>query len=221
MSTFAEGVTSSASSAASVEATNDRSTHWSPFARLVFRSVAVYMVLYVASTQMLSSLMPRVGFAPLDSTNGVQRTAATWVATHVLGFNPPISYRNSGSGDRAYDRAFCLLLLIVAGAATAVWSALDRKRPNYVNLQNWFRLFLRFALGATLASYGMAKVVPVQMPYPNLTTLLEPYGNLTHPRSRLWNCAGAAGCDENVGIRESRVSSREDLCPQLESLAGR
>jgi hypothetical protein len=126
--------------------------------------LASYVTLYIVSTQMFRTLVPFGDFMPLDQQSGLLRSATTWVATQILGFAPPISYRDSGSGDRSYDWAFCVLVLIVASMVTALWSALDHKRPNYDNLQKWFRLFLCFALGATLASYGMAKAVPVQMP---------------------------------------------------------
>ena len=152
---------------------------WRAATRLLFRLVATYFTLYVVATQMARAMVPFWNFTPLDQTEGVVRSATTWVATQVLGFAAPISYRDSGSGDRAYDWAFCVLLLLSAAALTAVWSVLNRRRPNYVTLHAWFRLFLRFALGATLASYGVSKLVPIQMPYPNLTTLLQPFGQLT------------------------------------------
>jgi hypothetical protein len=48
-------------------------------------------------------------------------------------------------------------LLIVAIAVTAIWSAADRRRTEYVTLHAWFRLFVRFALVSQMFYYGMAK----------------------------------------------------------------
>ena len=62
--------------------------------------------------------------------------------------------------------AFCLL--IIAVAASTAWSVLDRRRTEYVSLHKWFRLFLRFALGSTMVTYGLAKAIPMQMPAPGL-----------------------------------------------------
>jgi hypothetical protein len=73
--------------------------------------------------------------------------------------------------------------------ATAVWSALDGRRPNYDFLYKWFRLFIRFALLSTLIVYGMDKGVPLQMPFPFLTRLVEPYGNFS-PMGNLWAFIG-------------------------------
>jgi hypothetical protein len=40
-------------------------------------------------------------------------------------------------------------------------------------------------------AYGMAKLVPLQMPFPYLTKLLEPYGNFS-PMGVLWSSVGAS-----------------------------
>ena len=76
-----------------------------------------------------------------------------------------------------------------AAVATVVWSVLDHKRPNYERLNNWFRLYLRFSVGAIIIHYGAAKLVPRQFPPPLLTTLVENYGDMS-PMGILWNYMG-------------------------------
>jgi hypothetical protein len=61
----------------------------------------------------------------------------------------------------------------------------------YEAVQKWFRLFLRLGLGGTLITYGIAKAVPMQMPYPALTRLLEPYGHFSL-MGVLWSQIGAS-----------------------------
>ena len=85
--------------------------------------------------------------------------------------------------------AFCLL--VIATAATVVWSLLDRSRENYAELHKWFRLFVRFALAGQMIFYGMVKVIPIQMPYPSLTRLLQPFGTFS-PMGVLLNSMGSA-----------------------------
>ena len=53
--------------------------------------------------------------------------------------------------------------------------------------------------------YGLAKIIPNQMPFPFLTRWVEPFGNFT-PMGVLWNSVGASpayeiftGCAETVG----------------------
>jgi hypothetical protein len=80
---------------------------------------------------------------------------------------------------------------VIATAATVVWSLLDRSRENYTELHKWFRLFVRFALAGRMISYGVVKVFLLQMRYPSLTRLLQPFGTLS-PYGVLVNFIGSA-----------------------------
>jgi hypothetical protein len=94
---------------------------------------------------------------------------------------------------------------VIASVVTLVWSILDRRRPNYVTFHKWFRLAMRFMLASEMFLYGLAKAIPLQMPFPFLTRLLEPYGNFS-PMAVLWSSVGASrsyeiftGCAETLG----------------------
>jgi uncharacterized membrane protein YphA (DoxX/SURF4 family) len=94
---------------------------------------------------------------------------------------------------------------MIATAATVVWSLLDRSRENYTELHKWFRLFVRLVLAGQMIAYGMVKIFMVQMPYPSLTRLLQPFGTFP-PMAVLWASMGSApayeifaGCAEVVG----------------------
>jgi hypothetical protein len=125
------------------------------------------------------------------------------VAAKVFGADvSKLVYTGSGSGDKTYDwvLAFCALVLALAG--TAVWAALDRKRADYKAAYKWFHLLLRFAVGSEMVLYGMVKLVPLQMPYPPLARLIEPYGNFS-PMGVLWYSIGASPAYEMfVGTAE-------------------
>ncbi len=82
---------------------------------------------------------------------------------------------------------------------------LDRNRESYATLAKWFRVFLRFALAGQLISYGLVKAVPLQMPFPYLGKLVEPFGDFS-PMGVLWSSIGVspayetfAGCAELLG----------------------
>ncbi|MDQ3068669.1 MAG: DoxX family protein [Acidobacteriota bacterium] len=166
-------------------------TRWSLPARIAFRFFALYLTLYIVCTQMFSSLFVLPwGSIPAPAESWTLRTLASWVATDVLHFPKPLTLV-SGSGDTPLDFATCLTLLTIAVIGTALWSLADRRRPAYPALQAWFRLFLRFGLGGTLLTYGMIKAIPLQMPYPRLTRLLEPYGNFSL-MGVLWSQMGAS-----------------------------
>ena len=181
---------------------------WIPAKRIAFRFCVVYFGLYIVLTQMLTSLLLATtndsGAFELDMTRPA-KAAIVWVAARVFRVSGPLVTFETGSGDRLYDwvELFCILALAILG--TALWSVLDRKRRNYGKLHAWFRVFARFALAATMFTYGMVKVVPLQMPFPSLDRLIEPYGNLS-PMGVLWASIGASpayeifvGCAEMMG----------------------
>lgn len=173
---------------------------WTFATRLAFRFCVIYITLLCLTTQILPGLLPIPtlefdpgSFAPL-------RAGVHWVAAHVLGVY--VADVRSGSGDKTFDwvLAFCWLSLALLGAL--VWSALDRRRLEYRTLHKWFYLFVRFALASQMLVYGMVKVVPLQMPFPYLQKLLEPFGNFS-PMGVLWWSIGAAPAYERfVGAAE-------------------
>lgn len=180
--------------------------HWSLASRVTFRFCFVYFGLYCLATQIITSLLPlpRVDI-PDPSTFWPIRQIVFWTATHIFHVTTPLVYKDSGSGDKTFDwvLAFCLFVLSVL--ATAIWAVLDPKRENYVTMHKWFRLFIRFFLAGQMISYGVAKAVPLQMPSPYLTRLVEHFGNFS-PMGVLWSSIGAslayeifAGCAEMLG----------------------
>ena len=56
---------------------------------------------------------------------------------------------------------------------------------------HWLRLYVRLYLGATMIGYGAAKVIQSQFPAPNLSRLVQPYGD-SSPMGLLWTFMGAS-----------------------------
>jgi hypothetical protein len=167
------------------------SVSWRPVTKIAFRFSLAYFTLYVLCTQMLGGLVHTPNWAlPNAGTSPPVSTAVMWLIKRVFRDNRTLAMVG-GSGDKMYDWVLALCLLVSAALLTMVWSASDRRRAHYTRLHRVFRLFLRFALGSTLITYGAAKAVPLQMPYPQLTRLLEPYGNFS-PMGVLWSSIGAS-----------------------------
>ena len=160
---------------------------WSPVTRIAFRFCFLYFGLYVLMTQMLSGLLqlPMPRFDRMLLAKPVET-----VARNVFGVTQPLVIF-SGSGDKIYDWVLAFCMLIIATVATVGWSIVRRHKLSYVGFHKWFRLFLRFALGSTMVSYGAAKAIPLQMPYPPLQRLLEPFGHFS-PMGVLWYSIGAS-----------------------------
>ena len=176
---------------------------WTAATRIAFRFCFLYFGLYVLTTQMLNGLIvvPKWGFPPIETLPPF-RNLIEWTAAHVFGLPPPLVITGSGSGDKAANWVAAFCLLVIATLGTVVWSALDRKRTAHHLLNRRFRLFMRFAVGTTMLSYGIVKVFPLQMPYPPLTRLLEPFGNFS-PMGVLWYSIGASpGYERFAGSME-------------------
>jgi hypothetical protein len=180
----------------------EQPVRWRLRTRVAFRFFALYFGLYVLTTQMLGGLLPLVAqFLPNLGATGWLKGIVGWTATHVFhasGFVTVIT----GSGDKTIDWVHAFCLLVVAGVTTVLWSAVDRRRPNYATAHKWFHLFLRFAVGSTMVGYGMVKAFPLQMPAPSLQRLLEPFGDFS-PMGVLWYSIGASrGYEMFAGFTE-------------------
>src|SRR5215831_19246898 len=164
---------------------------WRLTTRIAFRFCLLYFVLYVVCTQMLRGLLSPPFPMPLNF--GIKPPVSSvvmWVIRRVFHDNRTLAMVG-GSGDKLYDWVLTLCLLVTAVFLTVVWSVFDRRRAHYTRLHRAFRVFLRFALGSTLVEYGATKAIPLQMPYPQLTRLLEPYGRFS-PMGVLWYSIGAS-----------------------------
>jgi len=163
---------------------------WSPALRIAFRFWMIYLGLFCLATQMITA--PVGADIPDLATLWPLRPVIFWTATHIFHVNAPLSFGgNSSDADCMFSWIMTFCLLVIATAATIVWSLLDRSRENYAELHKWFRLFLRFALAGQMILYGFAKAIPQQMPYPSLTRLVQPFGTFS-PMGVLWTSMGSA-----------------------------
>ena len=176
---------------------------WRPVTRVAFRFCFLYFGLYCLTNQVITSLfpIPKIDL-PDPGTFAPIRDTVFWTGSHLFQMKLPLVYTGSGSGDKQYDWVLVFCLLVSAVAGTVAWSILDRKRAHYIALHKWFYVFMRYAVGSTMVLYGMDKAVPLQMPFPSLTRLVEPYGNFS-PMGVLWYSIGASrGYEMFVGSAE-------------------
>src|SRR5262249_4881003 len=150
---------------------------------------AIYFALFCLFTQVFTGIVPFVDLPDLSAFAPI-RPIVFWTAKHVFRVTKTLVYQGSGSGDKTFDWVLAFWILSTAAIGAAIWSALDRKRLAYPTAYKWFHLGIRLALGSQLLIYGFAKVIPLQMPYPFLTRLIEPYGNFS-PMGVLWSSIGA------------------------------
>jgi uncharacterized membrane protein YphA (DoxX/SURF4 family) len=168
--------------------TTERRVHWRLGTRIAFRFVFAYFILYCLPFPL--GWFHYTGY-PAQKWNHLKEFVVPWVGKHVLHLSSSITIFPNGSGDTTYNYVEVLCFLAVAVFATAIWSLLDRRRPNYEKLQQWLILYIRLVLATTMISYGTAKVIQGQFPTPNLARLLQPYGD-SSPMGLLWTFMGAS-----------------------------
>ncbi len=161
-------------------------TRWSLARRILFRFAFAYLLLctttYALYLVPLPDLVARPYLAFWDSL-------VPWVGGAV--FQADASVLPNASGDTTYNyvQVFCFFLLALA--ATAIWTLLDRKRPHYARLQEALRIYVRFALAVWMFGYGSIKVFPLQGGNLTLDRLLQPIGD-SSPEGFFWSFLGAS-----------------------------
>lgn len=162
--------------------------NWNLAKRLTFRFVFAYMVLYNLPFPL--SQLPFTSYL-LQKYTQMWNAVVPWVGKHVLRLSYDVPVIFSGSGDKTYDyvRVFCFLMLAVA--ATVIWTLLDRRRAEYRQLNKWLHLYVRFTLASWMIIYGAMKAIPLQMPTPSFGRLLSTYGE-SSPMGILWTFIGSS-----------------------------
>lgn len=159
---------------------------WGLARRILFRFAFAYLVLYNLPFPL--HYIPYVDLLVQDYPK-IWSFVVPWVGDDV--FNVDINVQPNGSGDTTYNyvQVFCYLMLALA--ATAIWSFLDRRRANYVRLHDWLRVYVRLALALWMLTYGAAKVIPTQFATPTPDRLVQMYGD-SSPMGLLWTFMGAS-----------------------------
>ncbi|MEP6492228.1 MAG: hypothetical protein ABJF01_06100 [bacterium] len=162
---------------------------WPLWQRVLFRFFFVYLILQIGPWNLFGAV-PGASFVfrqydKLDEW--IVRTGNTLVF-HVRETLIP----TNGSGDTSYAWAQVWVFLSIAAIACVVWSVFDRKRPHYERLAFWLRMIVRYYVAAAALSYGIIKLFLLQMPFPALSQLATPLGDLL-PMRFSWLFIGYSG----------------------------
>jgi hypothetical protein len=153
---------------------------WKLGTRIAFRFAFVSFILY---TLRFDSWFVFAWFVsaprPVQYYEALQDKVVLWVGSRLLQLGQLST--NEGS-DSTFATVWILCCLFLAGAATILWSVLDRRRRHYSKLYQWFRLYLRWILISAMFYYGIDKVLLTQFTAPQPSQLLRPLGEY----SRFW-----------------------------------
>ncbi len=129
------------------------------------------------------------GFRPdglAHSWGHIFTPAGVWVARHVFHMTGPMSDAYEGdNGDIGEEYGRLLAGVVVAAVVAVIWTIADRRRPRAPWVEGALRVLLRYAIVLGLASYGMAKIFPVQFGQLHPISLETRVGEL-RPMGLLW-----------------------------------
>lgn len=169
-----------------------RSAHavhdWPLIAVVGFRWLVLYFGFY--GFPLLLDVVPSLS-APIQALWARADNMLPWVGRVVFGLpNVQVNFP-TGSGDTTADYLRSFVIAVIATVGTVVWSVVERVVREYRHFARWFVSAIRYALSASLISYGVAKVVPMQFPTPSASRLIEPFGALS-PMGLLWAFTGTS-----------------------------
>jgi hypothetical protein len=164
---------------------------WSFAQRFAFRFLFSYFVLY---TDAMLDMFP-YGDVVLRKYVDLWFPVVVWVGKSVLHLQQDIYLLKDeidGISNTAFGTVLFLCYVVLAAVVAGIWSVLDRRRPHYRRLYEWFRYLLRFTLALAMIRYGTIKIIPAQMASPPPLSLLAlRFGDLSRMRL-LWLFTGAS-----------------------------
>ena len=147
---------------------------WSIRKKIVFRFFFIYFTLMIAPWSWL-------GFIPgFDLLMGYYYQADSWLVNlandYIFNIRPVLVPLN-GSGDTSYAYTQLCLYLSLSAMGCLIWMIAD-KRASHNQLDYWFRTFVRYYVAMVAMIYGSIKLFALQMPFPGLSQLATPLGDL-------------------------------------------
>ncbi|HLY64423.1 MAG TPA: DoxX family protein [Chloroflexota bacterium] len=195
-------------------------TQWSLATRIGFRFVFSYFLLYLGPGAVGAlGLRDRVISTPYRAMwMAIWHSVVPWVGENLLHLKGDFREIPNGSGDELYDYILVLCICVLAVVVTAVWSWMDRRRPNYQRLHAWLRLLMRLSIAAPMIGYGVNKLFQAQFPEPPLVRLIDPLGQ-TSPMGFLWTFMGYSRAYSFFGGLGETLGGVLILVPQFTALA--
>jgi len=148
---------------------------WPLWQRAGFRFLFVYLLLQITPWDWFSAI-PGTSFV-FNGYRQILEAAVQFSNDRIFHVRDTLVQVN-GSGDTSWAWTAMWMYMLVAALVSVVWSIADRKRPNYDRLAYWLRLIVRYFLASVALSYGIIKLFALQMPFPSLSQLATPLGDL-------------------------------------------
>src|SRR5215831_7659811 len=169
----------------------DPARRWSPLEKIAFRFLFLSLGFFLFNFASAMVLIDFGKYKKLLSAYSVFNKPLQWLDNHLYhtGFDPAIHL--SLPSDNHFGAVFYFTVVLLVIIITIIWSIAGAKRLNYYKLNYWFRVYIRYMVALIMISYGMTKLFPVQMTYPQITDLLTPIGEQDR-ETMIWNAIGSS-----------------------------
>ena len=183
-----------------MEATTLTDTNWKLSRKISFRFFCSFFILYIfpfplnsvpfgGEINKISEKILGWYYAAFEYVTVFWHWLTPGVGKTLLNLENPITIFTNGSGDTTYDYVLVLTMILLSILICIGWSILDRNRKNYNTAYYWLCVLIRYYLAVIMLSYGFSKVFHLQMPYPYLSRLVQPYGD-SSPMGLAWTYVG-------------------------------
>lgn len=139
----------------------------------------------------LFALITTVPFLPdfylRDYSESFQTKSHPFRIIDVVSQNSPWFFNNAG-GKNYLGWLITLAISLIIGF---IWSVLDKKNRDDSTLSYWFYVIVRYGLALRMSWFAIAKVFPVQMPFPTISQLNTNLGEFT-PGKLYWLTTGVS-----------------------------
>jgi len=179
-----------------MEATTPTDTNWKLSRKISFRFFCSFFILYIfpfplnsvpfgGEINKISEKILGWYYASFEYVTIFWHWLIPGVGKNLLNLKNPITIFTNGSGDTTYYYVLVLTMVLLSILICIGWSVLDRNRKNYNTAYYWLCVLIRYYLAVIMLSYGFSKVFHLQMPYPYLSRLVQPYGD-SSPMGLVW-----------------------------------
>ena len=171
--------------------TTEPTARWTLFEKIIFRFLFLFLGFFLLNYELAMASLYFNFYKSLSKFYALFGKPLQWLDAHFyhIGYNANV--HESMPSDNHYGAVFYLTALVVFLIITLIWSLLQRHKEQYNKLYYWFRLYVRCMVALIMFGYGMDKLIPSQMAYPDVEQLLTPIGNQSRYET-LWNFIGSS-----------------------------
>lgn len=148
-----------------------------------FRFFFLYFLITISPWMLLSSI-PGIRYVTDAYMNGFEGLVFKF-NDWFLHVKTVLNVEGYGSGDTSYAWAEFYTTLIICLLLAVVWTFISKKRRTSASLTYWLVTMVRYNIAMVAFSYGFIKLFALQMPFPGLSQLATPLGDLL-PMRMCW-----------------------------------